>query len=252
VTLRARAVEFFVEPRTAPPPGGVPPGAAAPPAAAPPPAFLAPVPGTRAERPRPATRLPLRAAVLGAATEALPVGAVLANALRTAAGAPAAGLAIWTPGRAAPRGGPAAPAASRLAARLTARGIPAAARGRHALLALADHPVAATVAVRRAAGALEAPLVSVLAGPRCDVVERLLAEQDLVVVACSEPDGPLARLAVAGCAVAAIACAPPPPGPVRWAARSGLAGRRSLPAALRSLVAELAALPGPEPLEAAW
>src|ERR1044072_2906475 len=39
---------------------------------------------------------------------------------------------------------------------------------------------------------------AVLASPRCEVVESLLTEQDLVVVASAEPDGPLARLAVAG------------------------------------------------------
>jgi hypothetical protein len=203
-------------------------------------------------RPQPATRLPLRAAVLGAAAEAVPLGASLANALRSAAGAPAAALAVWTPGGGAPRGGPASIGASRLAGRLTARGLAATARGRLALLVLDPHPVAATVATRRAAGALEVPLVAVLAGPRCDVVEGLLAEQDLVVIACAEPDGPLARLAVAGCTAAALACAPPPPGPPRWLARCGATGGRALPAELRSLVAELAAMPVPEPIEVAW
>jgi hypothetical protein len=241
VTLRARAVGFFVEPRTAAP------------AEASRQAFLAPAsPARVADRPRPATRLPLRAAVLGAVPEAVPVGALLANALRTAAGARAAALAVWTPGGAAPRGAPASPKAARLAARLTARGLTATARGRLALIALDGHPVAATVTTRRAAGALEVPLVTVLAGPRCEVVESLLEEQDLVVVACAQPDGPLARLAVAACTAPALACTPPAPGPARWLASSGLAGPRSLPAGLRALVTELAAVPAPEPIEAAW
>ena len=238
MTLRARALEYCVEPRTAAPPDA---------------GFLAPVAPPRAPgRVRPATRPPLRAAVLGAATEAVPLGALLANALRSSAGASAAVLALWAPGSAAPRSGPCGLAASRLAARLTARGLPAAPRGRLAVLTLEDHPVAAAVAAQRAAGALEVPLVTVIAGPRCDVIEGVLAEQDLVVVACAEPDGPLARLAVSGCSAAALACAAPPPGPARWLARSGAAGSRGLPVALRSLVRELGRLPEPEPIEAAW
>jgi hypothetical protein len=246
MTLRARALEYFVEPRTDPPRQVARP-------AEPRPAYLAPVPPARgAELPRPATRLPLRAAVLGAAAEAVPLAALLANALRSAAGASSAALAVWDPGGPLPRGGPCSLAAARLAGRLTARGLPASGRGRLALLPLDRHPVAAVVAARRAAGALEVPFVVVLAGPRCEVVERLLAEQDLVVVACAEPDGPLARLAVDGCAMAALAGAPPSPGPARWLARTGAAGARWLPPELRSLLAELAAEPAPEPLEAAW
>jgi len=201
---------------------------------------------------RPATRLPLRAAVLGAAADAVPLGALLANALRSSAGRPTVALGVWAPGtRSTVRAGPATFAASRLAARLSARGLPAVARGRLAWLALDAHPVAATVVARRTSGALEVPLVLVLAAPRWDVVEGLLSEQDLVVFACAEPDGPLARLAVAGCAGAALACAPPPPGPSRWLARTGAAGGRALPPGLRSLVRELAAIPSPQPVEIA-
>jgi hypothetical protein len=247
MTLRARALEYFVEPHQGPPHEAA---AAEPPRAG----FLAPVAAARPNaRVRPATRLPLRAAVIGAAPEAVPLGALLANALRSCAGAPAAALGVWAPGAGSPvRGRPATLAASRLAARLTARGLPAVARGRLGWMALDAHPVAAAVAARRAAGALELPLVFVIAGPRCEVVEGLIAEQDLVVFACAEPDGPLARLAVAGCAGAALACAPPPHGPSRWLARSGAAGGGALPVALRSLVRELAAVPAPEPAEVAW
>jgi hypothetical protein len=179
--------------------------------------------------------------VLGSPADGVPIGALLANALRSAAGASTAVLAVWVPdARPAFRGGPATLAASRLAARLSARGLAAAGCGRLAWMALDDHPVAAAVAARRAASAVDVPLVVVLTGPRCEVVEGLLGEQDLVVV-CTDPDGPLARLAVAGCAAAALACAPPPPGPSRWLARSGAAGPRGLRAPLRSLVRELAA-----------
>jgi hypothetical protein len=276
MSLRARALDFFIEP--APPRGraaapsdagsglraGVAP-AEAPPAAgsrsmraaarsyAPPRAAAGARYATAVATPRSraATRMPLRAAVLGSAAEAVPLGALLANALRAAVGASTAALAVWAPGAVATRGGPSTLSASRLAARLSARGLPAVARGRLAWLAPDDHPVAATVAVRRAAGALEVPLVVVLCGPRCEVVEGLLAEQDLVVVAASEPDGPLARLAVQSCATAALACAPPPPGPVRWLARSGT-GARGLPPSLRDLVGELTAPPVVEPTGVAW
>ena len=227
-SVRARALDFFIEPAS--------PRAEAP----------RPAPRSRA-----ATRMPLRAAVLGAAAEAVPVGALLANALRAAVGGSSAALAVWDPGGVAARGGAATLSASRLAARLSARGLASVARGRLAWMALDDHPVAASVAARRAAGALEVPLVVVLCGPRCEVIEGLLAEQDLVVVAAPDPDGPLARLAVAGCTAAALACAPPAPGPARWLARTG-AGARGLPAPLRALVRELAAPPTAEPVEVAW
>ena len=237
MSLRARALDYFVEPREAPVEAG---------------AYLAPVMAApAAPRGRAATRFPLRAAVLGSAAEGVPVGALLANSLRSAAGASTAVLAVWAPeARAAGvRGGPATLAASRLAARLTARGLTSAGRGRLAWMALDDHPVAAAVAARRAAGAVDVPLVVVLTGPRCDVVEGVLAEQDLVVVACADPDGPLARLAVAGCEAAALACAPLPPGPMRWLARSGAVGARGLPAPVRSLVRELVPTPSTAVIE---
>ena len=240
MSLRARALDHFVEPRT------VPERRAARGE------YLTPV-APRAPRGRvAATRLPLRAAVLGSAGGAVPVGALLANALRSAVGAHAAALAVWAPGVSAARGEPSTPAASRLAARMAARGLPAVARGRLAWMALDEHPVAAVVATRRAAGALELPFVVVLAGPRCDAVEGVLAEQDLVVIAAADPEGPLARLAVAGCAGAALACAPPAPGVARWVARSGAAGHRGLGTPLRSLVRELARVPEPDRLEALW
>ena len=266
MSLRARTLDFFVEPRVEPTVRE--PAAPAPPHPQPripgQRAFLAPAPpeplrpaelaaAVRSGHPRPATHPPLRAAVLGTTTDSVPLGALLANSLRAAAGAPAAALALWAPEAAtAAYGRPATIAASRLAARLCSRGLPAAARGRLAWLALEAHPVAATVAVRRAAGTLEVPLVTVLAGPRCDVVEALLAEQDLVVVAASEPDGPLARLAVAGCTAAALAGAPPASGPARWIARTGFLGAGALGEPLRSFVRELAADAAPGTDEVAW
>ena len=242
--LRARALDFFVEP-VAPREDT----SSLPPAPVPRAVYAAPVAPARV---RAATRMPLRAAVLGTVAEAVPVGALLANALRSAAGASSAALAVWAPEGFAARGGSATLSASRLAARLNARRLPAAARGRLAWMALDEHPVAAAVAARRAAGALDVPLVVVLCGPRCEVVEGLLAEQDLVVVVAADPDGPLARLAVASCATAALACAPPGPGPARWLARSGLGGARGLPAPCRTVLSDLAVPPAQQPVEAAW
>jgi len=229
--LRARAVDFFVEPREGP--------------AAPAEVRAAPRPSVRA-----AARLPVRAAVLGSAADAVPVAGLLANALRSASGASTAAVAVWAPGASFGRGGPAALAASRLAARLTARGLPAAARGRLAWLRVDDHPVAASVAVRRAAGALDVPLVTVLGGPRCEVIEGLIEEQDLVLVVAGEPDGPLVRLAVDSCAVAAVAHRACAPGPARWLALAGLAGAHGLAGPVRGLVRELAAPAALE--EATW
>ena len=146
--LRARAVDFFIEPLApdrsegagasyrdpAPPPR--PDGGSAP--------VRVRGSGGVAARARAATRLPFRAAVLGSAAEAPPVAALLANALRSAAGAPAAAVAVWAPGAGtAPVRRPATLGAGRLAARLSARELPAVGRGRLAWLALDDHPVAA-------------------------------------------------------------------------------------------------------------
>ena len=253
--LRARAVDFFVEPRELPSSSSSssssPPLPAALPAEARPRGvservrFAAPLAevSPRASL-RAATRLPLRAAVLGASAEALPVAAMLANALRAAMEVSTAAVAVWAPASGAlARGGPASFAASRLAGRLTARGLPAVGRGRLAWLPLDDHPVAAAVAARRAAGALEVPLVVALGGPRCEVVEGLLGEQDLVLVVTGDPAGPLARLAVSSCAGAALAHCSCPPGPARWRALAGLTGARGLAAPVRGLVRELAAPP---------
>ena len=152
--------------------------------------------------------------------------------------------AVWAPGApspAAPRRGPAALGASRLAARLTARGLPAAARGRLAWLR-ARRPSRGGGRRRRGArpGALDVPLVAVLAGPRSEVLEGLLARA-----------GPRRRRhARAGRAARAARgrharrrrrsparrCAPGPP---RWLALAGLAGARALDGPVRGLVREL-------------
>src|SRR4051794_3955984 len=232
-----RAAALFVEPRMEPAPDPPPPS---PPYAAP------------------------RAAVLGRRTEALPLAAALANAMR--AGHAAAAVAAWSPDRdsaspdrdsAAPEPAPALaadaasgpatsprgrepiggfaalPAAARLATRLTGRGLTAVARGRLAWIELPAHPLAAAPAARRANAAVDAPLVLVVTGPRCDTLDVLLEEQDVIVVVTGDPDGPLARLAIEASPVPAVAC-PPLAGPARLLALAGLAGRRALGANLRA------------------
>lgn len=210
---------------------------------------------TVAGHPSAAAPPPVRAAVLGGPAAAPAVAAALATALRGVDRCPAAAVAVWAPPRAAdlapplpaPVGeaAPAAPAwpsmpatlaAARLAARLTTRGLPAAARGRLAWLSLAEHPVAAALTARRASGALQVPLVLALAGPRSEVLEGLLEEQDLVVVVATDPDGALARIAVASSPVPAVACRPCATGPARMAALAGLTGRRGLAEPVRDAI----------------
>jgi hypothetical protein len=206
-----------------------------------------------------------RAAVLGAPRDAVPVAAALAGALLARDAAPAAMVMTWcassdgaaVPGPTlVPLGDPAAPpprppaapstrpatrGAARVASRLASRGLAATARGRLAWLALDEHPVAAALAARRVAGALDLPVVLALTGSRVAALDALLADQDLVVLAVPEPEGALARLALAGLAespTAVIACAPLPRGPQRLLALAGLSGRHAVPAPVLSALRE--------------
>lgn len=203
--------------------------------------------------PPPGSALPPRVAVLGRHAEAAPLAVAVANALRAGHAAPTAAVAVWSPPRepapveappalalaAAPDAAepgsrpPSTPAGSRLAVRLRARGLPATARGRLAWIQLADHPVAAALAARRLSGAVEVPVVVVLAGPRGAVLEALLREQDLAVIVTRDPGGALGRLAVSTCEIPAVACAPLPAGPARLLAAAGLAGARALDTPVR-------------------
>jgi hypothetical protein len=146
-------------------------------------------------------------------------------------------------GSAAPRGS-GSPAARRLAAALAARGHAASAAGRLAVVALPSDGQAAESAVRRlAAGPAECPVVLVLAGPRSQAADELLAEQDLVLVARrGEEDATVADLAVHALAARGLAVGslPVPHGPARILAARGLAApattRRALTVALARLV----------------
>jgi hypothetical protein len=81
-----------------------------------------------------------------------------------------------------------------------------------------------------------------LAGPRADPLEAVIREQDLAVVVTGEPDGPLARIALATSPVPAVACSPLPPA-ARWPALAGIAGARVLGEPVRAAVRRLAAAP---------
>ena len=138
-----------------------------------------------------------RAIVLGSSSDAIPLAAAHALALRAAVRASAALVAVWRPGAedGDARRGVATRAAARLAARLSTHGLPTVARGRLAWLALPVEPAAAAAAVRRASAMVEGPLVTALGGPRPAELDGLVAEHDLGVVA-ADPESPLARAAL--------------------------------------------------------
>jgi hypothetical protein len=194
--------------------------------------FLAPA---TAEAPPPTATVPsaARAAVVGTPHDAPPLAAALALTLRAADRAPAALVAVWRPqcdGEPVPRGA-ATPSASRLATRLTRRDLAATARGRLAWLNLPHEPAPAETAVRRAAAAVDGPLVTALAGPRPPELEPLIEEHDLVVVA-ADPTSTLAHAALEAFAdrcVSALACRPLPRGLPRALALAGLAAPRLEP-----------------------
>jgi hypothetical protein len=163
--------------------------------------------------PAPATataplRFASRALVLGCPADAVPVAAALAGGLREQDRATAALLVTW-PAPGPPRAALGTPSASRLAARLQARGLDAVARGRLAWLALGAGELALAA---RAAGAVDAPAVIAVTGPRTADSDDLLPEQDLVVlVVGSDAEPGLEALALAGlerCGARVVACPP--------------------------------------------
>lgn len=166
----------------------------------------------------------VRAVVLGAAGDVVPLAAAVALALR-----PAGLVAHWQSDR-APSAGMATRAAARLAARLAARDLPAVARGRLAWLALPGGATEAAAAVRRASALVDGPLVTALAGARPQPLEDLVAEHDLAVVA-ADPESALARAALACLAARGIdarACRPLRRGLPRTIALAGLAASKEV------------------------
>ena len=188
---------------------------------------------------------PVAVAVLTAAPDAPALGAALGLALARRQRAPAVAVCVWSAGQSpwpAWRA-PALPAARRLVAGLAARGHDARPAGRLAVVRLPGSDDDAALVARRALAATgAAPAVLALGGPRAAAFDALLAEQDLVVVGTRRDADPvLTRLAVAGLAGAARACAceVPPSHPARLLAAAGIA---LLPSARRALAGPVAEL----------
>jgi len=135
-----------------------------------------------------------RIAVLGPREAVLPAGAALALAAARAARAKSGLLASWGALSRSPRA-PAGPGAARTCAALRGRGLEASAGGRLVHLELPAEAVQAAAALLRAAAAARTPTVLALAGPRTDELDRLLAEQDLLVVLSPGEGSRVGRLA---------------------------------------------------------
>jgi hypothetical protein len=185
-----------------------------------------------------------RALVLGSAAEAPPFAAALAGALRARERAPAALVCVWASSRpphpADPSTRPPSTSlwcsggARRLAARLAARDLAVRAVGRLGWLSLPEDPGASAMELGRLLGWLDAPVVTVLAGPRSGEHDALVTDHDLVVAVRPAAGGALSdagaealtALALEGLEGRSLACGPLPAGLARWRARAGL-GRLS-------------------------
>jgi hypothetical protein len=176
------------------------------------------------------------AAVCG--PEAAPLACALALILRRRG---AAVVCVW--GGAQMRGGaPGSAAGRRLASSLDARGIQARAAGHLVVVSLAEDAATAAGEVARAAAATgDAPTVLALCGPREPDFDRVLAAQDVAVVATGDAPDELVRLGVGALEdLARRAVAAPALGAAAaWAAGAGLlatpAARRALATAAEGL-----------------
>lgn len=163
-------------------------------------AFIEPAEPAAQPQARAASAVLPSVAVVAAPAGALVVGGAAGLALADAAGSRSALVSTWwgaEPPRRAPRS-PALRSATRVAASLAERGISAEARGRLVAVGLDPDPSLAAVEAHRAAAAALLPSVVVIAGPREPAVDRLIGEQDLVLLAAGAdaPEG-LAELAAA-------------------------------------------------------
>jgi len=152
-------------------------------------------PSVAARLPHPVTAPPEveRIAVLGAPPAVVPAGAALALAAARVVRARCGLLAIWG----APSPGarlPAAAGAARASAALQSRGLDARAGGRLVHLELPAEPVQAAAALARAEAAARVPAVLAVAGPRTDELDRVLVEQDLLVVLSPDDGAATVRL----------------------------------------------------------
>jgi hypothetical protein len=105
------------------------------------------------------------------------------------------------------------------------------AAGRLVWLVLPEDTAEAAAALGRLLGWLDAPIVTVLAGPRSAEHDALAADHDLVVAVRPAAGGALSEagaealtaLALDGLDGWSLPCDPLPAGPARWRARAGLA-----------------------------
>jgi hypothetical protein len=149
------------------------------------------VPAEHAPARRVAERaVPATVGVLATSREGAVAAAAVALALAAARRERCAVVCRWEPRDVAPRAGWAAPPARRLAERLARRGVRAAARGRLVTVALAADPVAARAEAERVLAAVgETPVALLVAGPRPEALDPLLATLDRLVVV-APPDAP--------------------------------------------------------------
>ena len=194
--------------------------------------FVSPAPRGAA---RPARAAPVPSvALLCRPEDALPTGGALALALAREARTRRALVGVWRAGpRAAePVRAPALAEARRLVHALAAHSLEAEASGRLARLLLPDEPEPALAAGARAAAVAAAPTVLALAGPRDPVLDRLIAAQDLAVVAQrSDGNADMVRLALESLAdlgVPVVACEPPAGACARTLAAAGVCASRAI------------------------
>jgi hypothetical protein len=206
-------------------------------------AFVAPevAASGRVEAPAlPVVAAPRTIAVLTRPEDARAVGGAVA--LAVAGGARPAVVAVWAAEKPSQTlRAPATPAARRLSAALARRGHDAHPTGRLVVVALGGSSTEACAeAARIAAAAGDAPVVSVLAGPRDDRTDVLLRAQDRVVLSAGAGATVLADLVLASLAAADIPARPlaaeiAPAGRALAATGTALGGalRKALEAALR-------------------
>ena len=175
---------------------------------------------------------PGTAVVLGPSGAAVPVAAVLANALRARARARTALLIVWAPSQVAPIATvPAWPAARRMAERFKLAEPSAGARGWLVRVDIPPAPEAAAARIPELTSG-EVPAVIVLAGPRPAAFDPFLAAAERVVLV-ADPDRPPGATALAAQQLArlgsAVSVMPPVGSPVaRALAGAGLGRLRRL------------------------
>jgi len=165
--------------------------------------------------------------VLARPADAWAAGGAVALGLLARGQAATAVVAAWGGGEGPSAAAPATPATRRLAVRLTDRGHDARSTGRLVLVVLAGDAGPAGAEAARVAAALGAePAVTVLAGPRDEGVDTLLAGQDRAVVAAAGAEDAVADLAASSLALTGATVRlldTSAPGPARALAATGVA-----------------------------